>query len=76
VRAWSPAYRAAKDPQLVVTTAENARRPLDETEVAPGATTIESTFSGPTTTVASADREGSATLAATTWNVPAVDGAV
>ncbi len=62
----SPGHCAANVPQLVVTMAEKARAPVGETEVEPGVTATESTFSGPTATVASADRAGSATLAATT----------
>ena len=56
--------------------AENGSVPFVETVPEPGSTATATTFSGPIVTVASPVRVGSAGLVATTWYVPAVDGAV
>jgi hypothetical protein len=69
-------YCAANVPQVVVTIAENPSAPFGVTVPLPGATATASTRSAATVTTASEVRAGSATLVATTWYVPAVDGAV
>jgi hypothetical protein len=66
---------AANVPQLVVTVAAKVTCPFAATVPLPGVTATESTFSGPTTTVALAVLVVSATLLATTWYVPSIVGA-
>ncbi len=60
-------YWAANVPQLVVTVAENCWEPEVATVLDVGVTETDTTFSGPTVTVAMALAEGSAMLVATTW---------